>query len=82
MKLVMAFLMGFLCSAMVFLVAAQAPSELGRYQITSGWDTSQGALFQLDTYTGRLYARHWLDGTVRDLGTLDKPLAYRSAPRR
>ncbi len=82
MRLALAFVMGFLCSAMVFLLAAQAPSELGRYQIAPGWDTTQGALFQLDTYTGRLFARNWYDGTVRDLGTLDKPLAFRTAPRR
>lgn len=82
MKLAMVFLLGFLCSATVFLVAAQAPSEPGRYQITSGWDTTQKDLFQLDTYTGRLYARNWYDGTVRDLGTLDRPLPYRTAPRR
>jgi len=81
MRLAMAFLVGFLCSAMVFLVAAQAPSELGRYQIASGWDMSQGMLFQLDTCTGRLYARNWYDGTARDLGTLDKPLAFRSEHR-
>jgi hypothetical protein len=82
MRLALVFLAGFLCSAMVFLVAAQAPSELGRYQIAPGWDTSRGALFQLDTYTGRLYARDWYEGRVYDLGTLDKPLAFRSAPRR
>ena len=67
MKLAMAFLAGVLCSAMVLLVAGQAPSELGRYQITSGW------VFQLDTYTGRLYARDWSDGKVYDFGTLDQP---------
>lgn len=38
-------------------------------------------IFQLDTCTGRLYARNWYDGTARDLGTLDKPLAFRSEHR-
>ena len=74
MRAVMAFLVGFLCAAMVFLVAAQAPSEVGRYQIATGGDLSGGMIYQLDTYTGRLYARQWCEGRVYDLGTLDKPI--------
>jgi hypothetical protein len=75
MRLAMAFLVGFLCSVLVLLVAAQAPSEAGRYQITTGSDLTGGRIFQLDTYTGRLYARDYWQGRVYDLGTLDKPLA-------
>jgi len=74
MRAVMVFLVGFLCAATVFLVAAQAPSEVGRYQIATGGDLSGGMIYQLDTYTGRLYARDWYQGRVYDLGTLDKPL--------
>lgn len=75
MRLAMAFLVGFLGSATVFLAAAQAPSELGRYQISTASDTAGGRVFQVDTYTGRRYARDWYQGWVYDLGTLAKPLA-------
>ena len=73
MKLAMAFLAGVLCATMVLLVAAQAPQEHGRYQIASGGEATSGWVFQLDTYTGRLYARDWNDGRVYDFGTLDQP---------
>ena len=75
MRLALVFLAGFLCSTIVILAAAQGPSELGRYQITAGPDNSAGTVFQLDTYTGRLYAREWYQGVVYDLGTLDRPVA-------
>ncbi len=81
MRLAMGFLVGFLCSVIVVLVAAQAPSELGRYQIAAGSDSSGGMVFQLDTYTGRLYAREWNQGVVFDLGTLDRPVARAHAMR-
>jgi hypothetical protein len=79
MRLAMVFVAGFLCAVVVVLAAGQAPSELGRYQIAPGWETSQGMLFQLDTYTGRVYAREWYLGRVHDLGTLDRPLAMPGA---
>jgi len=47
---------------------------VGRYQIATGGDLSGGMIYQLDTYTGRLYARQWCEGRVYDLGTLDKPI--------
>ncbi len=75
MRLAMVLLVGLVCLAVVLLVAAQAPTESGRYQIATGPDTSGGMIFQLDTYTGRLYARQWCEGRVYDLGTLDKPLS-------
>lgn len=75
MRLALVFLVGFLCSAMVLLVAAQAPSELGRYEIAAGGDVVGGMIYQLDTSTGRLYARDVYQGRVYDLGTLDKPLS-------
>ena len=81
MRLALAFVAGILCSALVLLVAAQAPSELGRYQIAAGPENSGGTVFQLDTYTGRLYVRDWYWGKVQDAGTLDKPLAMPGATR-
>jgi len=81
MRVAMAFLAGLLCSTMVVLVAAQSSSAVGRYQIAAGWETSEGMLFQLDTYTGRLYARHWSEGRVYDLGLLDRPLAMPHATK-
>jgi len=75
MKLVMAFLMGLVCAATVLLVAGQASSGLGRYQIVTGSDIGEGRVLQLDSYTGHLYARDWRQGRIWDLGTLSKPLA-------
>ncbi len=75
MRKALLILVAFLCSAMVFLVAAQPPSELGRYQIATDGDVVGGMIYQLDTSTGRLYAREVYQGRVYDLGTLDKPLS-------
>ncbi len=73
MKMAMVFLMGFLCSAVVFLVAAQAPSQFARYQLVAP-NPGGGTVYQLDMYTGRLYERMTYTGVVFDLGTLDQPL--------
>ena len=81
MKLAVAFLAGLLCSTLAFLVAGQAPGEIGRYQIAAGGEGAQGTVFQVDTYTGRLYARDWYWGKVHDLGQLSKPLAMPSATK-
>ncbi len=75
MKMAMMFLMGFLCAVVVLLVAAQAPSQLGHYQILTPEASGGLRVLQLDTDTGRLYLREWYQGRVHDLGTLHQPLA-------
>ncbi|MCU0916025.1 MAG: hypothetical protein MUC88_15905 [Planctomycetes bacterium] len=75
MKLVMAFVVGLVCSATVLLVAGQTSSGLGRYQIVAGSDIGEGRVLQLDTYTGHLYLRDWRGGQIWDLGTLGRPFA-------